>query len=211
MPLIGLGTWESSPGEVGAAVTTALDAGCRHIDCAAVYLNEKEVGDALSAAFAGGLTRSEVFVTSKLGTAEHAPEHVRAACVQTLRDLKLDYLDLYLVHWPIQLEHVEGSTASIPIDPDGTWRLASVPLADTWQAMERLVDDGLAKAIGLSNFNAVQMQRICDGARIRPVCNQVECHPVRASLWIPRPLGEAPTRADCPLPAPRRDRASVRL
>ena len=177
MPLIGLGTWQAPKGEVGAAVTAALAANYRHIDCAAIYGNEAEVGEALSAAIGGGLKRDELFVTSKLWNSEHDPKDVRGACVQSLKDLKLDYLDLYLIHWPQQFEKVTGSTAQIPRNDDGSVRYARVPLSETWAALEKLVDEGLVRAIGVSNFSIPQMQSVCKVARIRPACNQVESHP----------------------------------
>ena len=102
MPLLGLGTWQAPKGEVGKAVTDALACGYRHIDCAACYGNEAEVGEALAAAFDGGLRRSALFVTSKLWNSEHRPEHVRPALLKTLQDLKLKELDLFVIHWPLE-------------------------------------------------------------------------------------------------------------
>ena len=182
MPLLGLGTWQAPKGEVGAAVAAALKVGYRHIDCAAIYGNEKEVGVALAAALGSGMRRKDVFVTSKLWNSEHAPEHVRAACVQTLADLQLEYLDLYIIHWPQQMAKTAGSTAAIPKDADGNVKYAYVPLLETWRALEALVDEGLVKAIGVSNFNAKQLGAICSSARIPPACNQVECHPYFAQV-----------------------------
>jgi len=177
MPLVGLGTWQAPPGEVGSAVSAALAAGYRHIDCAACYGNEAEVGAALAAAFAGGLKREDVFVTGKLWNSEHAAEHVEGACKQSLTDLQLEYLDLYIAHWPQQFEKVEGTTRGFPRNEDQSMRYADVPHGVTWGAMEKLVDAGLVKSIGLSNFNAVQVAAVHGGARIKPVCNQVESHP----------------------------------
>ncbi|XP_014847747.1 PREDICTED: alcohol dehydrogenase [NADP(+)] A-like isoform X2 [Poecilia mexicana] len=154
MPLVGLGTWKSAPGQVKQAVLAALDGGYRHIDCAAVYGNEQEVGDALALRVGPGkaLRRDEVFVTSKLWNTKHDPEDVEEACRSSLTHLGLSYLDLYLMHWPMAFK-------------------------DTWKAMENLVDKGLVKAIGLSNFNARQIDDIIAIARHKPVVNQVECHP----------------------------------
>jgi alcohol dehydrogenase (NADP+) len=188
MPLIGLGTWQAQPGEVGNAVAAALKAGYRHIDCAAIYGNEKEVGSAIADAITGKvLKRRELFVTSKLWNTEHHPQHVRAACQASLAALGLEYLDLYLIHWPQQFAHVDGQTYGIPRQADGSVRYASVPLADTWRAMEALVDEGLVRSIGVSNFNAAQLEAICAGARIMPACNQVESHPFLAQ----QPLRDA--------------------
>ena len=101
MPVIGLGTWQAPAGQVGAAVKAALEGGYRHIDCAAIYGNEAEIGAVFAEAFSSGLVkREDLFVTSKLWNSEHAPEHVRPALEVTLKELRLDYLDLYLIHWP---------------------------------------------------------------------------------------------------------------
>jgi alcohol dehydrogenase (NADP+) len=178
MPLIGLGTWQAPPGEVGAAVGAAIKAGYRHIDCAAIYGNEAEVGTEFAAAFKAGIVkRSELFVTSKLWNSEHAPEHVRQAVQNTLRSLQLEYLDLYLIHWPQQFEHTEDKINQIPRNEDGSVRYAHVPLINTWRAMEALVEEGLVRGIGVSNFNSKQLAALSEQAKIAPACNQVESHP----------------------------------
>lgn len=176
MPVVGLGTWKSSPGQVKQAVLAALDYGYRHIDCAAAYSNEHEVGDALAERVGPGkpLRREEVFVTSKLWNTKHHPEDVEVACQRTLTDLRLEYLDLYLMHWPMAFER---GVELMPRRPDGTVRYADTHYLDTWAAMERLVDKGLVKAIGLSNFNARQIDEVLSIAKHKPVVNQVECHP----------------------------------
>lgn len=163
IPLVGLGTWKSAKGEVGAAVASALRAGYRHIDCAAIYGNEHEVGDALSAVLAEGVVkRQDVFITSKLWNSEHEPSRVEAACRKSLADLKVDYLDLYLIHWPFT-----GNVGD-SVQP---------PLADTWAAMEQLVDKGLVRTIGVSNFSIKKLEALISTARITPAVNQVEAHP----------------------------------
>jgi alcohol dehydrogenase (NADP+) len=177
MPLLGLGTWQAPKGEVGAAVTTALAAGYRHIDCAAIYGNEGEVGEALAAAFAGGLARKDVFVTSKLWNSEKAPADVKPALLKTLADLKLGYLDLYLIHWPQQFGKTAGVINTVPRNEDNSVKYAAVPILDTWRALEALVEEGLVRALGVSNFNAAQVNALCDAAKVQPVCNQVESHP----------------------------------
>jgi len=174
MPMIGLGTWKSAPNEVSEAVKTALDAGYRHIDCAAIYGNEPEVGEALSDSFdARGADRDDVWITSKLWNDAHAPEHVRPALEQTLDDLQLDILDLYLVHWPVALER----GIEYPESPDDFVSLEEVPLAETWAAMEDLKAEGLVRHIGVSNFNIPKLQLLLDEGEIAPEMNQIELHP----------------------------------
>ncbi|KAI2664498.1 Aldo-keto reductase family 1 member A1-A [Labeo rohita] len=176
MPAVGLGTWKSAPGQVKQAVLAALDCGYRHIDCAAAYSNEREVGEALSERLAAGqpLRREDIFVTSKLWNTKHHPDDVEEACKKSLSDLRLSYLDLYLMHWPMAFERGDEL---MPRRPDGTIRYDDTHYRDTWAAMEKLVDQGLVKAIGLSNFNARQIDDILSIAKHKPVVNQVECHP----------------------------------
>src|SRR3989344_4658418 len=150
MPVVGLGTWKSAPSEAGQAVEYALTkCGYRHIDCAAIYGNEREIGVAFDKVFrAGTLPREEVFITSKLWDTEHSREDVRAACEATLRDLQLEYLDLYLMHWGIA-EPKGGHT----YDESGHLVVEKIPLRETWEAMEELVDAGLVKAVGVANVH----------------------------------------------------------
>eukprot|EP01028_Stygiella_incarcerata_P000837 TRINITY_DN1130_c0_g5_i1.p1 TRINITY_DN1130_c0_g5~~TRINITY_DN1130_c0_g5_i1.p1 ORF type:complete len:307 (+),score=87.16 TRINITY_DN1130_c0_g5_i1:498-1418(+) len=175
MPSVGLGTWKSVKGAAAKAVDAALQCGYKHIDCAAVYGNEEEIGDVFEKTFSSGkVKREDVFITSKLWNTNHAPEHVLPACKKTLKDLHLEYLDLYLMHWPIAFRHGEEV---FPVDADGKAATSGVPLEDTWKAMEDLVDMGLVKAIGISNCNIRNVKRIMECARIKPVVNQVEMHP----------------------------------
>ncbi|XP_068594904.1 aldo-keto reductase family 1 member A1-A [Brachionichthys hirsutus] len=176
MPTIGLGTWKSSLGQVHQAVLAALDCGYRHIDCAAAYSNEQEVGGALALRLGPGkpLRREEVFVTSKLWNTKHEPEDVEEACRTSLAHLGLSYLDLYLLHWPMAFQR---GTELMPLRDDGSVRYSNTHYRDTWAAMETLVDKGLVKAIGLSNFNARQTDEVISTARHKPAVNQVECHP----------------------------------
>ena len=134
MPMIGLGTWNADPEKVGLAIHYALsEAGYRHIDCAAVYHNEKEVGEALAAVFnEEKIKREEVFITSKLWSTEHAKNAVEAACRQTLRDLQLDYLDLYLMHFGIAILPGDGDE---PLDSDGYVLTEKISIQETWEAM----------------------------------------------------------------------------
>ena len=163
MPLIGLGTWEADPGVVGSAVQASLDAGCRHLDCAAAYRNEHEVGEALAAS---GVPREEIFITSKLWNDRRRPADVEAALDKTLSRLGTDYLDLYLIHWP-----VVWAKDSV-MKPD-----AQASLRETWQTLEKLVDAGKIKHIGVSNYNEAELKALLSYARIRPAVNQIELHP----------------------------------
>mgnify|MGYP000103134179 CR=1 FL=1 len=174
---IGLGTWKSEPGEVYNAVREAIKAGYRHIDCAWIYDNEAEIGQAFQDAFeAGDVTREELFVTSKLWNSFHAADDVEPAIQESLKALKLDYLDLYLIHWPIA--HKPG----VKFSPDNTGfaPIEDYPIADTWKAMEALVEKGLTKHIGVSNFNIPKLQDLINKCSIVPEMNQVESHPLLA-------------------------------
>ncbi|TVZ08884.1 alcohol dehydrogenase (NADP+) [Cellulophaga sp. RHA_52] len=174
MPILGLGTFRSEPNEVYNAVLSAIKIGYRHIDCAAAYGNEKEVGNAIADAIKLGLVkRNDLWVTSKLWNASHGAENVIPALNQTLEDLQLDYLDLYLIHWPVALkkgtEMPETASDFIP--------LSEVPLTNTWKGMEAALEEGLAKHIGVSNFNENQLKEIMATAVHQPEMNQVEMHP----------------------------------
>jgi alcohol dehydrogenase (NADP+) len=177
MPPLGLGTWKSDPGAVGTAVTAAIETGYRHIDCAPIYANEAEIGEALDAALRRGIAkREELWITSKLWNSCHGRGNVIPALKQTLADLRLDYLDLYLVHWPVPIRAGVG----LPEKAEDFLSLKDQPLADTWAGMEDAVDAGLARSIGVSNFSAARMAGIAAGARIPPAVNQVELHPYLA-------------------------------
>lgn len=177
MPGLGLGTWKSDPGVVGDAVRSAVNIGYRHIDCAFVYGNEGEIGSALKDILEGNdddddavvvVDRKDLFITGKLWNSEHAPEDVEPALRQSLSDLQLDYLDLYLIHWPVCISKEDGTTMV---------SLEEMPILDTWRALEDCVDKGLVKDIGVSNFSKKKLQELVAQCRIKPAVNQVELHP----------------------------------
>ncbi|MFL0355669.1 aldo/keto reductase [Erythrobacter sp. GH1-10] len=184
MPLIGFGLWKIPQSETASSVVEAVRAGYRHFDSAADYANEVQTGEGLTHAMSDGLvSRDDVWVTSKLWNTFHAPEHVEEACRKSLADLQLEYLDLYLIHFPIALEYVPIETRYPPEwlhDPDAetpVMKPAQVPLHETWAAMEALVDKGLVKNIGVCNYNSALLHDLMTYAKIRPAMLQIEAHP----------------------------------
>ena len=184
MPAVGLGLWKVPKEVCAEAVVSAIRMGYRHLDCACDYGNEAEVGEGIRAAIAQGLvTREELWITSKLWNTYHAREHVEPACRKSLADLGLDYVDLYLIHFPIPLRYVPFETRYPPEwvhDPAAEsprMELAQVPMRETWEAMEELVPIGLARHIGLANVNTAGLRDLLSYAKLRPAALQVELHP----------------------------------
>jgi alcohol dehydrogenase (NADP+) len=176
MPVLGFGTLISDPAVTITATRDALEAGFRHFDCAERYRNEREVGAALHAGLAaGGITREDIFVTTKLWNSNHRPERVESAFEASLERLGLNYLDLYLIHTPFAFQSGDEQD---PRDQDGNVIYdRGVTLLDTWRAMESLVDGGRCRAIGLSDISLNQLLLIYEAARIKPAAVQVEGHP----------------------------------
>lgn len=178
VPAIGLGTFGSdrySPEEVAEAVLGAVSVGYRHIDCASVYGNEPHIGRSLRAILDAGIRREDLWITSKLWNDRHAPEDVVPSCRRSLEDLGLDYLDLYLVHWPFPNYHPPGCDATSR-HPDAKPYLHDAYMR-TWRQMEKLVDLGLVRHIGTSNMTIPKLERVLRDARIKPACNEMELHP----------------------------------
>ena len=199
MPVVGLGTWKASRGLVYTAVKTAIAAGYRMIDCANDYGNEKEVGKALQECLAEGLVkREELFIQAKLWNTNHRKEHVKLDLMATLEDLGLDYIDSFVIHWP-QACPASGKSLGVcrephnnkpakysdvagtmfPIDDEGYYCSDNeCHYVETWHAMEDLVEEGLVKAAGISNFNVAQIREVLDNVKKhKPTVLQNECHP----------------------------------
>ncbi|KAM7534473.1 hypothetical protein Aperf_G00000116930 [Anoplocephala perfoliata] len=173
IPQFGFGTFAASKEEVVDAVKAAFDAGYRHVDCAAAYGNEKEVGQAIAESMKKhGLKREDVFVTSKLWCDKHDPKDVLEACQESVKNFGLGYLDLYLVHWPVSFHFKEGTVPDFG-DPN-CFVYEYHKLEDTWGAMEKLIPTGLVKSIGISNFNKSQIERVLKSGKIVPAVLQVE-------------------------------------
>jgi alcohol dehydrogenase (NADP+) len=203
IPAIGLGTFGSdhvTSDEVAAAVEGAAEVGYRHFDCASVYGNEDKIGFALRNVMRSGIRRDEIWVTSKLWNDKHGENDVVPSCHKSLRDLQLEYLDLYLVHWPFPNYHPPGCDVSsrskdaMPYIHENYMK--------TWRKMEELVDRGLVRHIGTSNMTVPKLKLVFRDARIKPAVNEMELHPhfqqpelfelVRANGMVPvgySPLG----------------------
>jgi alcohol dehydrogenase (NADP+) len=176
IPALGFGTLIPDAAVTLSATTAAIEAGFRHFDCAERYRNEREVGEALQAGITGGgIAREDLFVTTKLWNTNHRPERVEPAFQASLDRLRLNYLDLYLIHTPFAFQAGEEQD---PRDQNGNVVYdREVTLLDTWRAMESLVDRGRCRAIGLSDISLDRLLPIYESARIKPAVVQVESHP----------------------------------
>jgi len=181
MPALGLGTWKSAPGEVYNVIRTAINLGYRHFDCAAIYGNEAEIGQAFADAFAAGdVKREDLWITSKLWNSYHLKDDVIPGFEKTLTDLRLDYLDLYLMHWPLALKPGVG----FPRTADLFLPLSEAPLDVTWDEMEKIYASGRIKHMGVSNFNSRNLDLLMSFAGVLPEMNQVEMHPFLPQLKL---------------------------
>ena len=183
IPSVGLGLWKINKLDTANVVTNAIEIGYRHLDSAADYGNEKEVGAGLAEAINKGYcAREEVWITSKLWNNYHRKEHVRPACERTLKDLGLDYIDLYLIHFPISLQFVSFKDQYPPgwiinSKKNNIMKIDPVPLSETWQGMEELVQAGLVRHIGICNYNSGLLNDLMAYASIKPAMLQIESHP----------------------------------
>ncbi|PNP57357.1 hypothetical protein THARTR1_02354 [Trichoderma harzianum] len=182
MPAVGFGTFanEGAKGETYAAVTKALDVGYRHLDCAWFYHNENEVGDAIQDFLArrSDVTRKDLFICTKVWNHLHEPEDVKWSAKNSCENLKVDYIDLFLVHWPIAAER--NSDMSVKLGSDGKYVINQALTENpepTWRAMEELAESGLVKAIGVSNWTIQGLKKLLQIATIKPAVNQIEIHP----------------------------------
>ncbi|KAJ5931736.1 hypothetical protein N7516_006225 [Penicillium verrucosum] len=177
IPALGLGTWQSKPGEVERAVFHAIKVGYRHIDAALCYGNENEVGQGIKQAIDAGIVkREDLFVTTKLWCSYHA--RVEEGLQQSLTDLGLDYVDLYLMHWPLAM-NPKGNHNIFPKLADGSRDIDhSHSHVTTWKSMEKLVGTGKVKAIGVSNYSLQFLEELMPHATIVPAANQIENHPL---------------------------------
>ncbi|RSH90378.1 hypothetical protein EHS25_000983 [Saitozyma podzolica] len=172
IPAVGLGTWQAKPGEVRDAVSHALKIGYRHLDCALIYQNEHEVGQGIKDS---GVPRKDIFITSKVWNT-HQPD-VADGLRQTLEALGTDYLDLYLIHWPVRLVP-NDSHALLPVNPDGSRSVdREWDQRETWRQMEEVYKSGKVKAIGVSNWSIPYLEHLKQTWKVVPAVNQVELHP----------------------------------
>ncbi len=178
IPSIGLGTFGSdavSASQIAAAVVQAAEIGYRHFDCASVYGNEPEIGEALAQVIASGIPREHLWITSKVWNDCHAPADVEKSCLRSIADLGVKYLDAYLVHWPFPNHHDPG--CDVASRSRNARPYIHEEFMATWRAMESLVDRGLVRHIGTSNMTIPKLELLLRDARIQPALNEMELHP----------------------------------
>ena len=184
MPKVGFGLWKIPKDICSNSVYKAINAGYRHLDSASDYGNEAEVGEGIKMALEDGLCkREDLWITSKLWNTYHHPDHVSQALEKTLKDLQLDYLDLYMIHFPISLKFVPFEERyppewfNDPSSPDPKMIPSKIPLSDTWRAMELLKESGLVKHIGVCNYSSGLIHDLMNYCKIKPEVLQIESHP----------------------------------
>ena len=174
IPMLGLGTWKSAKGEIYQTVRKAIEIGYRHFDCALIYGNEHEIGQAISDAINNReVTRNELWITSKLWNNRHKKVDIQPTIEITLDSLKLEYLDLYLIHWPVALLN----SVNYPKDGSEMIDLKHIPLVETWQGMIALKENNLTKHIGVSNFSIKKINELINETGVCPEALQLELHP----------------------------------
>lgn len=174
IPMLGLGTWKSAKGEIYQTVRKAIEIGYRHFDCALIYGNEHEIGQAISDAINNKeVTRNELWITSKLWNNRHKKVDIQPTIEITLDSLKLEYLDLYLIHWPVALLN----SVNYPKDGSEMVDLKHIPLVETWQGMIALKENNLTKHIGVSNFSIKKINELINETGVCPEALQLELHP----------------------------------
>ncbi|BCS20455.1 putative aldehyde reductase (AKR1) [Aspergillus puulaauensis] len=180
IPQLGFGTWQSAPGQVGEAVYQALKAGYRHLDLATIYQNQREVAEGIKRAYKDvpGLKREDLFITSKLWNTQHDPAVVDKALDECLAELELEYLDLYLVHWPVAFKTGDNL---FPLESQNDVLIVDdISIVDTWKAVTKL-PKSKARAVGVSNHTVDHLEAIINATGVVPAANQIERHPVLQS------------------------------